>query len=157
MQSKGLSRVFSNTTVQKHQFFDSKGDKIVPLPSTRTGRKSHLSFTWCVANHGAPSIRAPVGATELLVIEEGSFIALCQAGYKDLRLQDKAKDLGSVPVSQKPDHSSRALWDCGMGLPCLWDPLPLASSLVSLLSCFRLPVSAPASFRMGEMLAFYHS
>ena len=35
LQSKGLSRVFSNTTVQKHQFFGSKIEVIVHLATYR--------------------------------------------------------------------------------------------------------------------------
>ena len=31
LQSKGLSRVFSNTTVQKHQFFSAQPDGLTPL------------------------------------------------------------------------------------------------------------------------------
>ena len=35
LQSKGLSRVFSNTTVQKHQFFNAvQGSNLAHLPST---------------------------------------------------------------------------------------------------------------------------
>ena len=53
-----------------------------------------------------------MGATELLVIEEGSFIALCQAGYKDLRLQDKAKDFGFSPCFSE----ARSLLEGSLGL-----------------------------------------
>ena len=43
LQSKGLSRVFSNTTVQKHQFF---GDQLSPtLTSVHDYWKNH-SFDW---------------------------------------------------------------------------------------------------------------
>ena len=34
LQSKGLSRVFSNTTVQKHQFFGSQLSLISPTPTS---------------------------------------------------------------------------------------------------------------------------
>lgn len=115
-------------------FYNSRGDKIVPLPPTRTGWKSHLSFTWCVANHGAPSVRAPVGATDhkpLLVIlsKTPASFALCQAGYKDLRLQDKAKDFGFSPCFPK----ARSLLQGSLGLgrgncshrpPPWWDFCP---------------------------------
>ena len=43
MQSKGLSRVFSNTTVQKHQFFSSQ-----PQPSLWSS--SHMC-TWLLETH----------------------------------------------------------------------------------------------------------
>ena len=89
-----------------------KGDKIVPLPPTRTGQKSHLSFTWCVANHGAPSVRAPVGATEVLLWKRAASFALCQAGYKDLGLQDKAKDFGFSPCFSE----ARSLLEGSLGL-----------------------------------------
>ena len=41
LQSKGLSRVFSNTTVQKHQFFGSQ-------PSSQSNSHIH---TWPLENH----------------------------------------------------------------------------------------------------------
>ena len=41
LQSKGLSRVFSNTTVQKHQFFSTQ-------PSSRSNSHIH---TWPLENH----------------------------------------------------------------------------------------------------------
>ena len=41
LQSKGLSRVFSNTTVQKHQFFSA-------LPSSQSNSYIH---TWLLENH----------------------------------------------------------------------------------------------------------
>ena len=41
LQSKGLSRVFSNTTVQKHQFFS-------PQPSLWS---NSLIYTWLLENH----------------------------------------------------------------------------------------------------------
>ena len=41
-QSKGLSRVFSNTTVQKHQFFDAQpSSRSNSHPYMTTGRKNH--------------------------------------------------------------------------------------------------------------------
>ena len=45
MQSKGLSRVFSNTTVQKHQFFDAQPFYIVQLlyPYMTTGKAIALT------------------------------------------------------------------------------------------------------------------
>ena len=42
LQSKGLSRVFSNTTVQKHQFFGTQ-------PSLWSNSRIHVSF-YCAAN-----------------------------------------------------------------------------------------------------------
>ena len=41
LQSKGLSRVFSNTTVQKHQFFGTQ-------PSSQSNSHIH---TWLLENH----------------------------------------------------------------------------------------------------------
>ena len=41
LQSKGLSRVFSNTTIQKHQFFSTQ-------PSSQFNSHIH---TWLVGNH----------------------------------------------------------------------------------------------------------
>ena len=41
LQSKGLSRVFSNTTVQKHQFFSAQ-------PSSQSNSHIH---TWLLENH----------------------------------------------------------------------------------------------------------
>ena len=42
LQSKGLSRVFSNTTVQKHKFFSSLSFLYSPtLPSIHDHRKNH--------------------------------------------------------------------------------------------------------------------
>ena len=41
LQSRGLSRVFSNTTVQKHQFFSTQ-------PSSQSN--SHI-YTWLLENH----------------------------------------------------------------------------------------------------------
>ena len=45
MQSKGLSRVFSNTTVQKHQFFGAQLSIIVHLshPAMTTGKTIALN------------------------------------------------------------------------------------------------------------------
>ena len=39
LQSKGLSTIFSNTTVQKHQFFSAQ-------PSSQSN--SHIQYTWMV-------------------------------------------------------------------------------------------------------------
>ena len=41
LQSKGLSRVFSNTTVQKHQFFGHSAFFMVQLSSIHDYRKNH--------------------------------------------------------------------------------------------------------------------
>ena len=45
LQSKGLSRVFSNTTVQKHQFFGAQLFHSPTLTSTHDHWKNHLSLT----------------------------------------------------------------------------------------------------------------
>ena len=47
LQSKGLSRIFSNTTVQKHQFFGTQ-------PSLRSNSYIHtwlLDYQWLSSNH----------------------------------------------------------------------------------------------------------
>ena len=41
LQSKGVSRVFSNTTVQKHQFFDAQPCHSPALTSIHDHRKNH--------------------------------------------------------------------------------------------------------------------
>ena len=41
LQSKGLSRVFSNTTVQKHQFFGAQPSSSPTLTSIHDHRKNH--------------------------------------------------------------------------------------------------------------------
>ena len=41
LQSKGLSRVFSNTTVQKHQFFGTQASSQSTLTSIHDHRKNH--------------------------------------------------------------------------------------------------------------------
>ena len=48
LQSKGLSRVFSNTTVQKHQFFSAQLAFIVQLshPYMTTGKTSETDLCW---------------------------------------------------------------------------------------------------------------
>ena len=44
MQSKGLSRVFSNTTVQKHQFFGTQLSSVqLSLPYMTTGKTIALT------------------------------------------------------------------------------------------------------------------
>ena len=45
LQSKGLSRVFSNTTVQKHRFFDTQPSYGSTLTSIHDYWKNH-SFDW---------------------------------------------------------------------------------------------------------------
>ena len=52
MQSKGLSRVFSNTTVQKHQFFRTQLSFIVQLshPYMTTGKTKALTRQTFVGN-----------------------------------------------------------------------------------------------------------
>ena len=48
LQSKGLSRVFSNTTVQKHQFFDAQPslwfNSLIPHPYMTTGKTITLTM-----------------------------------------------------------------------------------------------------------------
>ena len=44
MQSKGLSRVFSNTTVQKHQFFDAQPFLWSNSPYMTTGKTIALTL-----------------------------------------------------------------------------------------------------------------
>ena len=92
LQSKGLSRVFSSTTIQKHQFFNDKpylwsnshisttGNYFVPLfPShaltngqkswgskrgvSKLTKLSHISVHWCF-NCAAPPYRDPPGQTD---------------------------------------------------------------------------------------------
>ena len=46
LQSKGLSRVFSNTTVQKHQFFSVQ----LSLQSNYPELKFHIDFPYLVVN-----------------------------------------------------------------------------------------------------------
>ena len=46
LQSKGLSRVFSNTTVQKHQFFSTHPSLVqLSIPSLATGKTVTLAYT----------------------------------------------------------------------------------------------------------------
>ena len=54
MQSKGLSRVFSNTTVQKHQFFGAQLSYIVQLshPYMTTGKTIALTIRTFVGKFG---------------------------------------------------------------------------------------------------------
>ena len=49
LQSKGFSRVFSNTIVQKHQFFSAQ------LSSQSNAGKKTLSSTSCLSSHGQGS------------------------------------------------------------------------------------------------------
>ena len=45
LQSKGLSRVFSNTTVQKHQFFSTQPSLVqLSIPSLATGKTITLTY-----------------------------------------------------------------------------------------------------------------
>ena len=57
MQSKGLSRVFSNTTVQKHQFFGTESEEElksllmkVKEESEKVGLKLHVQKTKIMAS-----------------------------------------------------------------------------------------------------------
>ena len=55
LQSKGLSRVFSNTTVQKHQFFGTlpssqSNSHIHTWPQEKQCDKKKIQFTQCVKN-----------------------------------------------------------------------------------------------------------
>ena len=46
LQSKGLSRVFSNTTVEKHQFFSTQPSLVqLSIPSLATGKTITLTHT----------------------------------------------------------------------------------------------------------------
>ena len=46
LQSKGLSRVFSNTTVEKHQFFSTQPSLVqLSIPSLATGKTITLTYT----------------------------------------------------------------------------------------------------------------
>ena len=46
LQSKGLSRVFSNTTVEKHQFFSTQPSLVqLSIPSLATGKTVTLTYT----------------------------------------------------------------------------------------------------------------
>ena len=55
LQSKGLSSVFSNTTVQKQQFFGAQLSLCPPLTSIRGYWKisSHLENIWIMITYGA--------------------------------------------------------------------------------------------------------
>ena len=44
LQSKGLSRVFSNTTVQKHKFFSAQLSLVLSHPYMTTGKT--IAFRW---------------------------------------------------------------------------------------------------------------
>ena len=53
LQSKGLSRVFSNTTVQKHQFFGTQLSLMLLIYSTReiyigSIKKNKTVISWCI-------------------------------------------------------------------------------------------------------------
>ena len=139
-------------------FYNSRGDKIVPLPPTRTGWKSHLSFTWCVANHGAPSVRAlwePLTTSHSsLSFRRRQLHLLCaKLVTRTSGCRIRPRILGSVPASQKPDHSSRALWDWGVGTA----PTGLVPGETSVLAqASRLRTSLIQGAWDGSF-AFYHS
>ena len=62
LRSKGLSGVFSNTTVQKHQFFGREGTQ--PCPSTENWIKDLLSMTPPISTRPSfpPSQSLPTGS-----------------------------------------------------------------------------------------------
>ena len=47
LQSKGLSRVFSNTTVQKHQFFSAQLMVQLSHPHMTTGKPYVITYSLC--------------------------------------------------------------------------------------------------------------
>ena len=66
VQSKGLSRVFSNTTVQKHQFFGTQ-------PSSQSNSHIH---TW-PQEKPQPWLDGPLLAKSLLLLSHFSRVRLC--------------------------------------------------------------------------------
>ena len=72
LQSKGLSRVFSNTTVQKHQLFSSQ-------PSLESNSHIH---TWLLKNHSL--------TRQNFVVKVMSLLLLCCLGWSYLFFQEKS-------------------------------------------------------------------